>query len=47
MSLFGILSKYLPRSAAILVFALIYVAIIVTMVLLLPTPAADFRYGRY
>jgi hypothetical protein len=47
MSLFGLLSKYLPRPAAIMLFALIYAAIIVTIVMLLPTPAADFRYGRY
>jgi hypothetical protein len=47
MSLFGILSKYLPRSAAVLLFALIYATMIMTIILLLPTPAADFRYGRY
>jgi hypothetical protein len=47
MSLFGLLNKYMPRTAAMLLFAFIYAAIIITIVMLLPTPAADFRYGRY
>ena len=47
MSLFGILCKFLPQRAAVVLFALVYVAMFMAIVLLLPTPAADFRYGRY
>jgi hypothetical protein len=47
MSLFGLLRRFMSRRSAIICFALFYAALIGATILLLPTPLADFRYGRY
>lgn len=47
MSLYAQLLRILPPRAAGVVFALTYAALILLILLFLPTPPADFRYGRY
>jgi hypothetical protein len=47
MSLYARLLRIMSPGAAGVVFALTYTALILLILLFLPTPAADFRYGRY
>jgi hypothetical protein len=47
VSVYGLLRKFLPAPAAIVAFACLYAVLIAAILLLLPTPAADFRYSRY
>jgi hypothetical protein len=47
MTLFGLLRRFMSRRSAILCFAFVYAVLITATILLLPTPIADFRYGRY
>lgn len=47
MSLYALLLRVMSPGAAGVVFALTYATLILLILLFLPAPPADFRYGRY